>query len=107
MCRTGFASFRATSVTFSLMTPLSIRPGERGDQAAILALAERLRGLRPPPPPPPENAARRGGGAGGAGPPAPPRGPPPCSPPPGRRPRRPAGPGARGGGLFRPTPPAR
>src|SRR2546428_10364419 len=47
MCRTGFASFRATSVTFSLMTPLSIRPGERGDQAAILALAERLGAFGP------------------------------------------------------------
>src|SRR6266446_5207674 len=29
------------------MTPLSIRPGERGDQAAILALAERLGAFGP------------------------------------------------------------
>src|SRR2546422_10854510 len=93
MCRTGFASFRATSVTFSLMTPLSIRPGERGDQAAILALAERLPGLRPPPPPPPPRPTGRPGAATGGPPrPPPPSPPPPCRPtgarPPSRAPPR-------------------
>jgi len=36
-----------TLISTTVMTPLSIRPGERGDQAAILALAERLGAFGP------------------------------------------------------------